>query len=96
MPWNLLLVHNFKLENSVKSLDYFPILAQTLLSLNQSENQATSLLPQCGASSHKQPDLSESPEGILQGYALFCSDRWNTDETYEVEVLAVVEQQYLP
>ena len=29
-------------------------------------------------------------------YLFFCSDGWRTDETYEVEVRAVVEQQYLP
>ena len=58
---------------------------------------------QCGASSHEQSDSDESPEDlekstewIFQGYLFFSSDGWRTDETYEAEVLAVVEQQYLP
>ena len=33
---------------------------------------------------------------IFQGYFFFSSDGWRTDETYEAEVRAVVEQQYLP
>ena len=58
---------------------------------------------QCGASSHEQSDSDESPEDlekstewIFQGYLFFSSNGWRTDETYEAEVLAVVEQQYLP
>ena len=58
---------------------------------------------QCGTSSHEQSDLDESPEDlerstewIFQGYLFFGSDGWRTDEAYEAEVRAVVEQQYLP
>ena len=58
---------------------------------------------QCGASSHEQSDSDESPEDlekstewIFQGYLFFGSDGWRTDEAYEAEVRAVVEQQYLP
>ena len=58
---------------------------------------------QCGAPFHEQSDSEESPEDlekstewIFQGYLFFGSDGWCTDETYEAEVLAVVEQQYLP
>ena len=58
---------------------------------------------QCGASSHEQSDSDESPEDlekstewIFQGYLFFGSNGWRTDETYEAEVRAVVEQQYLP
>ena len=56
---------------------------------------------QCGTSSHEQSDLDESPEDlerstewIFQGYLFFGSDGWRTDEAYEAEVRAVVEQQY--
>ena len=41
-------------------------------------------------------NLEKSTEWIFQRYLFFCSDGWRTDETYEVEVRAVVEQQYLP
>ena len=59
---------------------------------------------QCGASSHEQSDSDESPpedlekstEWIFEGYLFFGSDGWRTNETYEAEVRAVVEQQYLP
>ena len=58
---------------------------------------------QCGTSSHKQSNSDESPEDlekstewIFQGYLFFGSDGWRTDETYEAEVRAVVEKQYLP
>ena len=58
---------------------------------------------QCCTSSHEQPDSDESPEDlekftewIFQGYFFFGSDGWSTDEAYEAEVWAVVEQQYLP
>ena len=58
---------------------------------------------QCCASSHEQSDSDESPEDlekstkwIFQGYLFFGSDGWLTDETYEAEVRAVVEQQYIP
>ena len=58
---------------------------------------------QCGASSHEQSDSDESPEDlekstewIFHGYLFFGSDGWRTDEAYEAEVRAVVEQQYLP
>ena len=47
--------------------------------------------------SDKSPkDLEKSTEWIFQGYLSFCSDGWCTDEAYEAEVLAVVEEQYLP
>ena len=55
------------------------------------------------ASSHEQSnsdesleDLEKSTEWIFQGYLFFGSNGWRTDETYEAEVRAVVEQQYLP
>ena len=44
MPSNLLLMHNFELENKVKSRHQFPILGQTLLSLRWSENRITTML----------------------------------------------------
>ena len=57
----------------------------------------------CAASSHKHSDLDKSledleksTEWIFQGYLFFCSNGWRTDETYEAEVRALVEQQYLP
>ena len=57
----------------------------------------------CGASSHEQSYSDESPEDleistewIFEGYLFFGSDGWRTDEAYEAEVRAVVEQQYLP
>ena len=43
-----------------------------------------------------QEDLEKSTEWIFQGYLFFSSNGWRTDETYEAEVRAVVEQQYLP
>ena len=59
--------------------------------------------PCCAASSHEQSDsdesledLEKSTEWIFQGYLFFGSDGWRTNETYEAEVRAVVEQQYLP
>ena len=62
---------------------------------------------QCCASSHKQSDsddsesqedLEKSTEWIFQGYFIFGSDGWLTDQTFEAEVQAVVEQlfEYLP
>ena len=44
----------------------------------------------------KNPQNGFSTKWIFQGYLFFCSDGWSTDETYETEVRAVVEQQYLP
>ena len=41
-------------------------------------------------------DLEKSTEWIFQGYLFFGSDGWRTDETYDSEVRAVVEQEYLP
>ena len=40
-------------------------------------------------------DLENSTEWIFQGYLIFGSDGWHTARTYEAEVLAVVEQQYV-
>ena len=40
-------------------------------------------------------DLEKSTEWIFQWYLFFGSDQWRTDESYEAEVGAVVEQQYL-
>ena len=79
--------------------------------MSQSEIQATSpttmLLnalqgSHCCSSSHEQSDSDESPEDLeessewnFQGYLFFSSDEWHTDETCEVKVFALVEQQYL-
>ena len=41
-------------------------------------------------------DLEKSTEWNFQGYLYFGSNGWHTDKNYEVEVRAVVEQQYLP
>ena len=41
-------------------------------------------------------DLEKSTECIFQGYPFFSSNWWHTDEIYEAEVQAVVEQQHLP
>ena len=38
----------------------------------------------------------KSTEWIYQGYLFFSSVGWRTYETYDTEVRAVVEQQYLP
>ena len=57
------------------------------------------------ASTHEQSDLDESledlrleksTEWIIQGHLFFGSNGWSTNETYEAEVRAVVEQQCGP
>ena len=70
-------------------------------SMGISSNDNASRESQRCASSHEQSesdesleDLEKSTEWIFQGYLFFGSDGWHTDEAYEAQVLAVVEQQY--
>ena len=59
--------------------------------LNAAHHLTGSLIPANHRKILKNPQL-----WIFQGYLFFGSDGWRTDETYEVVVRAVVEQQYLP
>ena len=72
-------------------------------SMGKSSHNNAPLESQCSASSHKQSDsddsledLKKSTEWIFQGSLFFGSNGWCTGETYEADVQAVVEQQYLP
>ena len=69
------------------------------VAMGKSSHETAPRESQCGTSSHEQSDLDESQEDlekstewIFQGYLFFCSDGWRTDEAYEAEVWAVVEQ----
>ena len=76
-----------------------------LLFLSQKENQGTIMLNKDLSAEHhlsssliwdeSPEDLENSTEWIFQGYLIFGSDGWHTARTYEAEVLAVVEQQYV-
>ena len=81
-----------------------PIFGRMLLSLKWWENRATKMLHEnLNAEHHLMSSLIRmnhwkilSTVRSFQRYLFFGSDGWRTDETYEAEVLAVVEQQYLP
>ena len=69
------------------------------VAMGKSRHETAPRESQCGTSSHEQSDLDESQEDlekstewIFQGYPFFGSDGWRTDEAYEAEVWAVVEQ----
>ena len=107
MPLNLLLVHNFELSRELGKIGaLIPNLrpnAPVPAAMGKSSHENAPRESQCGASSHEQSDSDESPEDlenstewIFQGDIFFGSDGWRTDEAYEAEVRAVVEQQYLP
>ena len=104
MPLNQLLVHNFRAREFGKIEALIPNLLPNspvpeVMGKSSHENAPQEY--QCRASSHKQSDSDESPEDlekstewIFQGYVFLGFDGWHTDEAYEAEVLAVVEQQY--